>query len=280
MSKIEETKYRLRDKIGQSILEEMVGRLETIIELKNQDKESDGDKAINDMKDWLEGYIKNYDKSETLQENNLIKRNEFPAFGEVVAEGKKIILGVLKIEEKEKYLAVNSEYSCFKKLFTDEMFCEQVWKDFISDNTFVCSIYERKSGEYVGYCSVKDLRKSDLELVIELLSNECHKGYGTEALPLLMKVIYRLTGKRFYRVRVEIDNHASQGLMKKIGAIPNGISEFMLHGEDINKFQEENKNMITDDIRAVAAEFCMNAEDVLGHVLEYRFDVENQETDL
>ena len=114
-----------------------------------------------------------------------------------------------------------------------------------------------------------------MELAIELKSEECHKGYGTEALSLLMNALYKLTGRRYFRARVEIDNHASQGLMKKLGAAPNGISEFLLHGEDIEKFQEENKENITDEIRDVAAEFCMDAEDILGYVLEYRFDVEN-----
>ena len=64
--------------------------------------------------------------------------------------------------------------------------------------------------------------------------------------------------------------------MKKLGAIPNEISKFLLHGQDIEKFQEQNKYMITDEIRAVAAEFCMEADDILGYVLEYRFDVEKE----
>lgn len=86
--------------------------------------------------------------------------------------------------------------------------------------------------------------------------------------------MHKLTGRCYFRERGEIDNHASQELMKKLGATPNGISEFLLHGEEIEKFQEENKENITDEIREAAAEFCMDAEDILGYVLEYRFDVE------
>ena len=89
-----------------------------------------------------------------------------------------------------------------------------------------------------------------------------------------MENVHNLTGRRFFRVRVEIDNHASQGLMKKLGAYPNGISEFWLHGDEIERFQEEYKYMITDEIRNVAEEFCMDAEDIMGYVLEYRFDIE------
>ena len=155
-------------------------------------------------------------------------------------------------------------------------FREGTWKDFIEDNTFVCSIYEKKSNEYVGYCSIVNLAKEELELAIELKPDKCHKGYGSEALRLFMEEVCKVTGRQYFRVRVEIDNHASQGLMKKLGAYPNGISEFLLHGAEIEKFQSEHKDMITDEIRSVAAEFCMEAEDILGYVLEYRSDMENK----
>lgn len=276
MGKITELKYKLQKKAGQVILEEAIKRLEAAIELKDQGKEAEGDKVVNDMKDWLDGVIQDFEKAKGPEEQPIIERSSLPKFGEIVAEGDKIILGVPKLEEKEKYLAVNSEYSCVKKAFEDEKFREETWKDFVSDNSFVCSIYDKKSRDYVGYCSVKSLVKDDWELAIELLPDACHKGYGTEALPLLMQALHELTGRRYYRARVEIDNHASQGLMKKLGATPNGISEFLLHGEEIERFQEEYKDMVTDEIRAVAAEFCMDAEDILGYVLEYRFDVEKE----
>jgi RimJ/RimL family protein N-acetyltransferase len=81
-----------------------------------------------------------------------------------------------------------------------------------------------------------------------------------------------LTGKEIYRSRVDSDNFASQGLMRKIGAQPNGISEFLLHGELLEKFQEENKNLITDKIVEVAEEFGVEPIDLIGHVLEYRVE--------
>ena len=173
----------------------------------------------------------------------------FPKSGEQLAEGNKVRLGVLKEEEKEQYLAVKYEYSPLKRAYKDEEFREEVWKDFISESAFVCSIYEKDSNEFVGYCSIKDLSEKDWELAIELKSDKCHKGYGTEALSLFMENVHNLTGRRFFRVRVEIGNHASQGLMKKLGAYSNGISEFWLHGDEIERFQEEYKYMITDEIR-------------------------------
>lgn len=276
MGMISEMKRKIKTKAERALIEEVIKRLESAIELKDQGKEAEGDAVVNDMKDWLNGIIEGVDKYVGQEEPTVIERSYLPQAGEVVAVGDKIFLGVIKEEEREKYLAVSYEYSYLKGAYKDERFVETTWEEFLSDASFVCSIYEKESGEYVGYCSIKNLSKGDWELAIELKQKECHKGYGTEALPLLMQAMHKLTGRRNFRARVEIDNHASQGLMKKLGATPNGISEFLLHGEEIKKFQEENKENITDEIRAIAAEFCMDAEDILGYVLEYRFDVEKE----
>mgnify|MGYP004521329231 FL=1 len=266
-----------KGKAERALIEEAIKRLEAAIELKDQGKEAEGDAVVNDMKDWLNGIIEGIEKNVVQEEPLVIERSSLPQAGDVLAVGEKIILCVIREEEREKYLAVSYEYSYMKGAYKDERFVETTWKEFLSEASFVCSIYEKKSDEYVGYCSIKKLSKCDWELAIELKPEECHKGYGTEALPLLVQAMHRLTGIRYFRARVEIDNHASQGLMKKLGATPNGISEFLLHGEEIEKFQEENKENITDEIRAVAAGFCMDAEDILGYVLEYRFDVKKKQ---
>ena len=90
---------------------------------------------------------------------------------------------------------------------------------------------------------------------------------------LFLKSLAAFTGNRFFRVRVEIDNYASQSLMKKLGAYPNGVSEFLIRGKDLEKFRKENINMIDDKIRGVAEEFGMDPMDILGCVLEYRLDM-------
>lgn len=275
MGIISEKKRKIKSKAERALIEEVIKRLESAIELKEEGKETEGDAVVNDMKEWLDGIIKGIENDISNKELLAIDRSYLPQTGEVIAEGAKIILSVIREDERENYLTVSYEHSFVKNAYKDEQFVEKTWKEFLSASSFVCSIYEKESEEYVGYCLVKNLSKGDWELAIELKSEECHKGYGTEALSLLMKTLYKLTGRRYFRARVEIDNHASQGLMKKLGATPNGISEFLLHGEDIEKFQKENKDNITDEIRNVAAEFCMDAEDILGYVLEYRFDVEN-----
>lgn len=272
MGKILEAKRKFEKKAEQAIIQDVIKQLEIAIELKEQGKEADGDKIVNDMIARLEEKIQKIDNQMQPEECQEIDRKIFPQSGDVVAEGEKVILSVIKEDERENYLAVSYEHSSLKASYKDETFREETWREFISENSFVCSIYDKKTKEYVGYCSIKNLAKADWELSIELKSDKCHKEYGTESLNILMDTLHKLTGKRYFRARVEIDNYESQGLMKKLGAKENGISEFLLHGEEIERFREENKGMITEEIRNVAQEFCMEAEDILGYVLEYRFD--------
>ena len=64
-----------------------------------------------------------------------------------------------------------------------------------------------------------------------------------------MKKLALLTKNRFFRARVDIDNVASQSLMKKLGAYPNGVSEFMLHGKNLEEFKKDNIDMINDQYK-------------------------------
>ena len=61
-------------------------------------------------------------------------------------------------EEREKYLAVSYEYSFMKSAYKDERFVETTWKEFLSYTSFVCSIYEKENGEYVGTYAGPDVQ--------------------------------------------------------------------------------------------------------------------------
>ena len=37
-----------------------------------------------------------------------------------------------------------------------------------------------------------------------------------------------ITGEHVFRSRVEVDNYASQALHRKLGVVPNGMSEFLI----------------------------------------------------
>lgn len=274
MDKMLNQKQKFVKECERAILEQVSEKLEVAIALKDAGKHEEADAVVNDMKNWLEEKVEKELELQVKKSEGTYDRTVLPANGEIIVDGDNIEIAVIGLDEREKYLSVSYEYSVMKHAFEEEKFKDDLWNDFISDTSFVCSIYEKISGEYIGYCSVKDLLKNDWELAIELLPDKCNKGYGSEALKKFMCKVHELTGKRFFRARVELDNHASQHLMKKLGGIPDGIGEFLLHGDEITKFQENYKHLITDEIRAVAEEFCMEAEDMLGYVLEYRFDME------
>jgi RimJ/RimL family protein N-acetyltransferase len=116
------------------------------------------------------------------------------------------------------------------------------------------------------------LTQDNWEIAIELLKKFQGIGYGYNSLVLMFDALENLTGAWLYRSRVDSDNYASQGLMKKLGARHNGISEMFLHGDELIRFQEENKDLIDDRIIGVANEFGVEPIDLLGHVLEYRIE--------
>lgn len=200
----------------------------------------------------------------------------FPESGELFAENEKVRLCVVKESEKEDYIALSYTYSCMKSAFQDEEFVEDLWNGFISARSFTCTVYDQETGAYIGYCAIKDLKKADWELAIELKPDWCHKGYGTEAVDLFVKKIANITGKRSFRARVATDNEASQALMKKIGARPNGVSQFLLRWEALEEFRQNNQDMINDRFRELAKEFGVEPEEMLGQVLEYRLDAKEE----
>lgn len=143
-----------------------------------------------------------------------------PASGKVFAENEKVRLCVVKESEKQDYIALSYTYSCMKSAFKDEEFLEDLWNGFLNGKSFTCTVYDQKTGDYVGYCAIKDIEKPDWELAIELKPEWCHKGYGTEVVSLFLKRLAKVTGKRFFRARVATDNYASQALMKNWEPVP------------------------------------------------------------
>ena len=59
-------------------------------------------------------------------------------------------------------------------------------------------------------------------------------------------------------------------MFEKLGAVPHGIAEYILHEEkDIARCEEENLEEIDDNLVQVAAKFGVEPRKLLSHVLEY-----------
>lgn len=267
---IREIRDNLRKKATKDILEHSLQVIEDAIKQKD---ETISKEMILDLITELEDSIKAENPVNMITTKRMV--NRLPKCGELFAEDSKIRLSVISDAEKDHYMNVSYECSAVKGAFRNSDYVEDLWEEFLNKNAFVCSIYDRETDEYIGYCSIKDLRQEYLELAIEEKEAYRNQGYGTRAICLFTVKLTELLGDRFYRVRIDIDNYASQKLFKKVGAYPNGISEFLLTGKELEKFREENINLIDEKMRKVAEEFCMDAEDMLGYVLEYLIDMQN-----
>lgn len=207
--------------------------------------------------------------SNVMEENKFFNMRKLPEPGEVLGENGEVLLRAISEEQKDLILSVSYDCSFLKHEFENETYRKYLWEEFMNKNVANYSIFSKKTGEFVGYCGIKNLTKEVPELAIELLKKCRKQGYGYQALSLLMDRFAEITGKTVFRSRVEVDNYASQALHRKLGAIPNGISEFLLHDEDVIRFQNENRNTIDENIRKLAAEFEVEPIELLGHVLEY-----------
>lgn len=258
---------------NKKVLKDAQSQLEEALRLLENGEKDAVCNIVNQLKENLEKRIELENTKCKSESTEKFDKSIFPKTGMLIGEDRDVVMFVTKASEKEEYLSLSHTYSQMKNAYKDEKFLEKIWNSFIGENVFACSVYDKKTKTFVGYCSIKELRQKEWELAIELKPEWCHRGYGTQALTLFVNCVTEITGNYIYRARVEIDNYASQALLKKLGAYPNGISEYELHGKNLDQFKRENTDLIDDKLQAVAEEFCMEAEDILGYVLEYRLEV-------
>lgn len=258
---------------NKKVLKDAQSQLEEALRLLENGEKDAVCNIVNQLKENLEKRIELENTKCKSESTEKFDKSIFPKTGMLIGEDRDVVMFVTKASEKEEYLSLSHTYSQMKNAYKDEKFLEKIWNSFIGENVFACSVYDKKTKTFVGYCTIKELRQKEWELAIELKPEWCHRGYGTQALTLFVNCVTEITGNYIYRARVEIDNYASQALLKKLGAYPNGISEYELHGKNLDQFKRENTDLIDDKLQAVAEEFCMEAEDILGYVLEYRLEV-------
>ena len=174
-------------------------------------------------------------------------------------------------EDKDAFLAVKERYSFFKRTFQHDELRDELWSEHLSHETLYCSIVHRATGEYIGYCGIKNLHKDIWEIAIELKEEHCGQGFGYEAVTGFIEKATEALGPHEYCSRVEPENVASQKLMEKLGFQPSGISEFFLHDEE-EKREAEEKYAYKLDGRYIelAKRFHTTPEKLISHVLEYR----------
>ncbi|MCM1498511.1 MAG: GNAT family N-acetyltransferase [Clostridium sp.] len=265
-------KYTNSQLKANAMYQDMLKQLEKAIALKEEGLQIESDAVIDMLSDELHNIVSQYDDSTGNKDNMDFDKSILPQKGMILAEDEKVILKAISDEDYSDYMKVSYECSVMKRAFKEDTFKKDLWESFLEDTTANYSIFDKVTGEYAGYCGIKNLKAENWELAMELLGKYRHQGYGYHALVAMLNALTALTGRNIYRSRVDSDNYASQNLMKKLGAKPNGISEMFIHGEELQKFQEENSNLIDNKLRALANEFEVEPIDLIGHVLEFRID--------
>ena len=155
-----------------------------------------------------------------------------------------------------------------KGMLNEQAYCDMAWNEHVEPKALMMTIV--KDGIYVGYCGIKSTAQAPWEIAIELLPHWTNQGIGYQAIAAMMEAITMRLGVSEFRVRIDPGNQASQKLFEKLGAQPNGISEFLIHDQDaLKKVEEDNLHLINEDLIALAARFGVEPRTLLSHVLEY-----------
>lgn len=256
----------------QEMRDSILEQLEKAISLKDDGLILGSDAVMEMLTFEIEKIMTQFDGPEEKTENIQFNKSILPSRGKFLAENEKVVLRAVSNKDYEDYIKVSYECAIMRSAFKENSFKKDLWESFLSDAAANYSIFDKATEKYVGYCGIKNINVENWELVIELLKVYRYQGYGYHALVAMLNALTALTGKTIYRSRVDSDNYASQSLMRKIGAKPNGISEMLIHGEALHKFQEENQNLIDDKLRKLAKEFNVAPIDLIGHVLEFRIE--------
>lgn len=198
--------------------------------------------------------------------------------GEISLPLKKIVLRPVDECDREKFIELQKENAIMPEMFKKEKFKDYLWQEHTNETALIGSIL--LGNEYVGYCGIKDVTHDRWEITIEILKKWQHKGIGFITISILLEAIKVRLGITEFRIRIAAENYTSQRLFEKLGAKPNGISEFLLHGEEIVKVEEENLHLIDDKMITLAEKFKVEPRKLLSHVLEYKlvWDKENRMT--
>lgn len=136
------------------------------------------------------------------------------------------------------------------------------------------SSFARLNRMMKSYLGLKDTRLDLWEIAIELDAEYTKQKLGRQSLRLYLNEIYRLTGKRQFQAKVEVDNIPSQKCFERLGAELVGLCETIVLKTDSEKsqFEEKNLDLINTHIIGLAGRLCVEPRTLLSHILDYRLE--------
>lgn len=177
--------------------------------------------------------------------------------------------------DKEFYSEVREQYRIFDKGLSKEQLADAYWTETERESGFFCMVERVRDGAKLGYIALKDTSKDLWEVAIELDKAYCHCGYGPAAVMLFLHNISEITDKTAFQFLVEVDNLPCQKCMEKLGAELVGIHNLAFDSEEEAKeFEDENMELITEHMTALANKSNIPPKKLLSHVLDYRLKVD------
>lgn len=194
---------------------------------------------------------------------------KFWEMGECIITENEIILRKVQDSDKDIFIELQKENNIVKSMMKEEAYRNMLWNEHIEYKALMFSVIV--DNEYAGYCGIKNTTHEQWEIAIEILNKWKHKGIGYRAISIMLDAIKNRLNVSEFRVRIDAENYPSQRLFEKLGAKPNGISEFLLHEEaDIRRCEEENIHLLDERIQELAKQFNVEPRKLLSHVLEYK----------
>lgn len=256
-------------------LEELLEMITQEENLRKQGLSSEAEKIGKIWRSKMEAHTKKMGNELTVMQSTkkrIFDRTILPSEGGILTENGYIILKAAQGTEYEFYKALSRETSITGLADSSEEITRAIIGSYFGENKAYYSIYEKKTGCFIGYVAVEDLRETVWEIAIELHAQYRNMGFGYSAVTLLLDAFCSLTGEHTYMSRVDPGNYASQALMRKIGAVPDRVDEYMLHGEALREFKKRETAFIDDLWLRTANEFQVDPVDLLGQILVYRIE--------
>lgn len=135
----------------------------------------------------------------------------------ILCEDLEIILRKQTDNDLEPYYFLKKVYAYMKSAFVKPEFKDELWKEYLSDESLYYTIAKKEDNGFIGYCGVQNLNRKIWEIAIEIKSDYCHQGYGYRALKMYLETIANISNRHEFASRVDTDNIVSQNLMKKLG---------------------------------------------------------------
>lgn len=117
-------------------------------------------------------------EKELLEEINYLEKKEAALLGgvydlslfdkNILCENSDIILRKAIEDDKEPYYQLKREYAYMKSAFSKPEYKDELWQEYLSEESLYYTIAKKEDNIFIGYCGVKNLNRKVWEIAIEI----------------------------------------------------------------------------------------------------------------